>query len=91
MGSLKQPDALAAGQRRILIIGNSDGIGAAVTELLVARGDHVVGISRSRSPLGSSGPRHEIQDVTAPAYRDLLTRLLAEEGSFRVTCRMGFS
>ncbi|MFH0945262.1 MAG: SDR family NAD(P)-dependent oxidoreductase, partial [Planctomycetota bacterium] len=72
----------AATGRRVLIIGNSDGIGAAVTEQLVAHGDHVVGISRSGSPLGEGGPRHEVQDVAASGYRELLLRLLQEEGSF---------
>ncbi len=66
--------------RTILIIGNSDGIGRAVTRALVARGDRVVGVSRSPSPLGTSGPRHEIQDVGSPQLGDLLRRLLREEG-----------
>lgn len=68
--------------RKILIIGNSDGIGAALTRALVARDDHVVGISRSPSPLGKSGPRHEIQDVASPEFSVLLRRLMTEEGGF---------
>src|SRR5438132_11676768 len=68
--------------RRILIIGNSDGIGAAVTKILVELGDRVVGVSRSRSPLAGQGLRHEIQDVASPHYRELLRRLVAEEGGF---------
>ena len=68
--------------KRILIIGNSDGIGAAVTRQLVARGDHVVGISRSVSPLGPAGPRHEIHDVASRHLTDLIGRLLREEGGF---------
>ncbi len=66
----------------ILVIGNSDGIGAAVTEALIARGDRVVGVSRSPSPLGDCGPRHEILDVASPEYPELLQRLLFEEGPF---------
>ena len=69
---------------KILIIGNSDGIGAAVTRALTAQGDSVVGISRSPSPLGDHGPRHEILDVTSSEYPDLLQRLLTEEGPFDV-------
>lgn len=69
---------------KILIIGNSDGIGAAVTRALVARDDEVVGISRSPSPLGESGPRHETLDVSSPEYPDLLQRLIAKEGPFDV-------
>ena len=68
--------------RRILIIGNSDGIGAAVTKVLVERGDRVVGVSRSRSPLSERGLRHEVQDVASPEYRKLLSRLVVEEGGF---------
>ena len=68
--------------RRILIIGNSDAIGAAVTKVLVELGDRVVGVSRSRSPLAQPGLRHEIQDVASPQYRKLLSRLVLEEGGF---------
>ena len=68
--------------RRILIIGNSDGIGAAVTKILVELGNRVVGVSRSRSPLAGPSLRHEIQDVASPQYRELLSRLVVEEGGF---------
>ncbi len=70
--------------RKILIIGNSDGIGAAITRALIARGDVIVGISRSPSPLGENGPRHETLDVTSPEYPALLQRLMAKEGPFDV-------
>ncbi len=68
--------------KTILVIGNSDGIGAAVTQALVDRGDQVVGISKSPSPLGPNGPRHEIQDVTAHGYPGLLECLISEVGHF---------
>jgi NAD(P)-dependent dehydrogenase (short-subunit alcohol dehydrogenase family) len=68
--------------QRILIIGNSDGIGAAVTRKLLARGDRVVGISRSPSPLGAEGPIHFIQDVSAPDYPDMLQQVIEEKGPF---------
>jgi len=68
--------------QKILIIGNSDGIGAAVTRALVARGDLVVGISRSPSPLGLDGPRHVVQDVATPDYPEILRRIIVEEGPF---------
>ena len=70
--------------RAILIIGNSDGIGAAVTRALLALGDRVIGVSRSGSPLGPDGPRHEICDVTSPEYPALLERLIRDEGPFDV-------
>jgi short-subunit dehydrogenase len=70
--------------RTILIVGNSDGIGAAVTKKLTERGDRVIGISRSASPLGPEGPRHEVADVTSPQYADLLRRLILEETQLAV-------
>lgn len=68
--------------QKILLIGNSDGIGAAVTRTLIARGDHIVGLSRSPSPLGLEGPPHVVQDITAPEYPQILQHLLAEKGPF---------
>ena len=73
--------------KRILIVGNSDGIGAATTAALVARGESVVGVSRSPSSLrppahGDESHRHEVMDVTDPAYPALLGRLVQETGSF---------
>jgi short-subunit dehydrogenase len=68
--------------RRVLIIGNSDGIGAAVTRALLARGDSVTGVSRSPSPLQHDQLRHDVLDVTAPTYVELLERLVAESAGF---------
>ena len=68
--------------QKILLIGNSDGIGAAVTRALIAQGEHVVGISRSPSPLRPNGPRHVVQDISATEYPQVLQTLLAEEGPF---------
>ena len=68
--------------QKVLLIGNSDGIGAAVTRALVNQGDQVVGISRSPSLLEPNGPKHVIQDISAPEYPEILRRLLIEEGPF---------
>jgi NAD(P)-dependent dehydrogenase (short-subunit alcohol dehydrogenase family) len=68
--------------RRILIIGNSDGIGAAVTKALLDRGDRVVGVSRSEAPASGAGARHEVCDVTADGFPELLRRLWREEDGF---------
>lgn len=68
--------------RNILIIGNSDGIGAAVTRALLVQGALVVGISRSPSPLGPEGPKHIVQDISAPNYPETLRRIVAEDGPF---------
>ena len=70
--------------QNILIIGNSDGIGAAVTRALVTRGDRVVGISRSPSPLDPGGPKHFIHDVSAIDYPDMLGEIINNEGPFDV-------
>ncbi len=68
--------------KKILLIGNSDGIGAAVTNALIAQGDQVVGISRSPSPLGLDGPTHVVQDISSPDYPETLGRVVSEEGPF---------
>lgn len=67
---------------KVLLIGNSDGIGAAVTTALIARGDQVVGISRSPSPLGPDGPKHVVQDISSSDYPETLGRVVSEEGPF---------
>lgn len=69
---------------KILIIGNSDGIGAAMTRALVTRGDRVVGISRSPSPLAPGGPKHFVQNVNAPDYPEVLRGIIDNEGPFDV-------
>ena len=76
--------------RKILIIGNSDGIGAAITRALVARGDRVVGISRSPSPLGPSGPVTKSRMSASPLLGELLRRLLREEGGHERIAGGGF-
>jgi short-subunit dehydrogenase len=70
--------------RTILIIGNSDGIGAAVTAALQARGDGVVGISRSPASTGVAAATQIVQDVTGPEYVPLLRRLADEHQGFDV-------
>jgi NAD(P)-dependent dehydrogenase (short-subunit alcohol dehydrogenase family) len=68
--------------RNILIIGNSDGIGAAVTRALLARGDRVVGLSKSPAAPGCGGARHEVHDVTATGFTEVLQRFWREEHGF---------
>ena len=68
--------------KQVLLIGNSDGIGAAVTRALVAQGDQICGISRSPSPLGPEGPKHVVQDISATDYPELLHRIIVKEGPF---------
>src|SRR5262245_9286172 len=76
--------------RRALIVGNSDGIGLALTRKLLAAGWEVTGVSRSAGALGDAddgvGQRyhHAVCDVTAPRYRDALRALVGTRGPFDV-------
>ena len=67
--------------RRALLIGNSDGIGLAFTDLLLAQGWAVTGLSRS--PLARDGAyAHVTLDVNDASYRAELARLWDERGPF---------
>ena len=68
--------------RRALIVGNSDGIGLALTRRLLADGWTVAGLSRRPSPVQAAGYRHAVADVTAADYRAALQRLQASEAPF---------
>jgi NAD(P)-dependent dehydrogenase (short-subunit alcohol dehydrogenase family) len=57
---------------RAVIVGNSDGIGLALTRRLLADGWTVTGLSRSPAPVGT----HHVVDVTSPEF----TRVLSEVG-----------
>ena len=62
--------------KRALVIGNSDGIGLAVTHALLQRDYAVVGISRRAAPVEHADYVHLVQDVTDAAYRDRLSDIL---------------
>lgn len=62
-------------KQNAVIIGNSDGIGLAVTRELLRRGWSVTGISRSDSLIRQADYRHHVADVTDPAYSDLVRNL----------------
>jgi len=71
--------------RRALVVGNTDGIGLALTRRLLGDGWAVAGVSRRASPLGeTSGYRHSIADVATADYPPVLRTLLASEGPFDV-------
>ncbi|MEU7978713.1 SDR family NAD(P)-dependent oxidoreductase [Micromonospora sp. NPDC049081] len=58
--------------RRAVVVGNSDGVGLALTRQLVAAGWTVAGVSRSGSDLTAPGYTHHVADVTGDAYRTVL-------------------
>jgi NAD(P)-dependent dehydrogenase (short-subunit alcohol dehydrogenase family) len=68
--------------KTILIVGNSDGIGLALARALVARGDRVIGFSRSSSPFESPGLQHEVLDVTSRDFGRRIEQLSREHGGF---------
>lgn len=63
-----------------LLIGNSDGIGLALTRALLDRGVSVYGLSRSPSPVSHAGYRHHVIDVSDPAFRGVLASACADLG-----------
>jgi NAD(P)-dependent dehydrogenase (short-subunit alcohol dehydrogenase family) len=64
----------ATAPQRAAIIGNSDGIGFALTRRLLASGWTVTGLSRSDSPVTDERYVHRVVDVTASGYPDVLAR-----------------
>jgi short-subunit dehydrogenase len=68
---------------RTLIVGNSDGIGLALTRRLLGSGYEVTGVSRRPSPLGAAaGYAHVVADVAAPEYPQLLRDVIDQRGPF---------
>jgi len=62
---------------KAILIGNSDGIGLAVTRRLLAAGWEVAGISRSPSPITDVNYRHLVADVTDAAFPEVIGELAA--------------
>lgn len=67
-----------------LIIGNSDGIGLAITKKLLEEGWTIVGISRSNSPIKKSTYKHIVSDVREEDYIKKLRTILEEENPFDI-------
>jgi short-subunit dehydrogenase len=63
-------------QFRAIIVGNSDGIGLAVTRRLLASNWSIIGISRSESPIKNNAYHHHIVDVSYSEYPELLKDIL---------------
>lgn len=63
-------------QSTALLIGNSDGIGLATTRRLLESGWHIIGVSRSGSPINADGYHHHVMDVSNPEYSELMDELV---------------
>ena len=61
---------------RALVIGNSDGIGLALTKRLLGRGYRVTGISRSPSSIEHGAYDHVVCNVTSDHYPSSVARAL---------------
>ena len=71
--------------KRALVVGNSDGIGLALTRRLLGDAWVVAGVSRRASPLAeTAGYRHTVADVATAEYPVALRKMLASEGPFDV-------
>ena len=66
--------------RHVLVVGNSDGIGLALTGLLLDEGWRVSGVSRRPCPLLGDDAQL-VHDVRAPGYREALAAHLARRGA----------
>ena len=64
-----------------LIIGNSDGIGLALTRRLLAQGMNVLGASRRPAPIEDPRYQHLVVDVSAPDYPAQLAAFLARHAA----------
>lgn len=67
-----------------LIIGNSNGIGLAISKELLSEGWTIVGISRSDSPIKNSYYNHIVSEVQDVDYPEKLRIILEEEDPFDI-------
>jgi NAD(P)-dependent dehydrogenase (short-subunit alcohol dehydrogenase family) len=65
-------------QRRALLVGNTDGIGLAMTRRLLAAGWSVTGVSRRESSVENAAYRHRVADVGDGRFSGLVEELARE-------------
>jgi NAD(P)-dependent dehydrogenase (short-subunit alcohol dehydrogenase family) len=70
--------------RTAVVIGNSDGIGFALTERLLAEGFRVVGLSRRASRLAAKSYEHHVVDVRSAEYPAKLEEVVSSLGGVDV-------
>jgi short-subunit dehydrogenase len=68
--------------KKALLIGNSDGIGLAVTRQLLDDGWQIYGISRSSSEVADPKYTHTVIDVSDPEYLKRLGEIQEDAGPF---------
>ncbi len=68
--------------RNAILVGNSDGIGLAMTRRLLEQGWRVVGISRSESPIEDVPYEHVVAGVQDAEYSMVLKDALEKNGPF---------
>lgn len=66
-------------QSRALLVGNSDGIGLATTRRLLEGGWHIIGVSRSESPISDTVYHHRVIDVGDNKYLGLIDELVRKD------------
>jgi len=71
---------------KAIVIGNSDGIGLALTRRLLDKGWRVDGISRSPSQVLHQAYSHATADVAKPEFPELMRSLLTETPDLCVYC-----
>jgi short-subunit dehydrogenase len=75
---------VATTEAHALIIGNSDGIGLALTRRLLGRGWTVTGVSRRASSVDDPRYDHAVVDVASPEYVEHLQAVRDRRGPFDV-------
>jgi NAD(P)-dependent dehydrogenase (short-subunit alcohol dehydrogenase family) len=73
-------DTVQPERRCAVVVGDSDGIGLALTRRLLAEGWSVAGLSRRSNDVRDDRYRHETVDVLAPQYPQVLARAVAALG-----------
>lgn len=64
---------------KALFVGNSDGIGLAMTKRLLGSGWQITGVSKSVSPIENTAYRHVVADAGEQNFTDVLKRVIGNE------------
>lgn len=67
--------------KKALIVGNSNGIGLAITKELIKQNWKITGISRSKSPINNKSYEHVMAEVQEDEYKNVLKSILEKHGN----------